>query len=92
MATPEYFKGPPPSLGWWPTQSWDKGSQDAKGKAGIHLRWWDGFKWSVPVSEAEGYRVCSRTLNGWASLSTEVSFNLIEWSPRPDSWPPESRT
>jgi len=57
MTAPQWFSGPPPAVGWWPT-AYDM------------YRWWDGSRWSIPLyqnypADAAGVRAQIASL--WSS-------------------------
>lgn len=85
LLDPERFTrwhdGPPPSLGWWPTQ--------LRGKKSNALRWWDGKQWSFPVWSSDPPYIVSLTSGtpAWAEYQPQV-----QWRHRPTSWPVESFT
>lgn len=77
---PDWNKGPPPSLGWWPVKNshapW----------AGAY-RWWDGECWSWPAFSFESADRAAR----WAAKKIDWS-DVIEWADRPVGWPERSKT
>lgn len=85
LVDPERFTrwhdGPPPSLGWWPTQ--------LRGKKSNALRWWDGKQWSFPVWPSDPPYIVSVTSEtpAWDEVQPQ-----IQWRHRPTSWPVESFT
>lgn len=86
-----WFSGPPPSEGWWPTRAY---YGQAVKDASYGLRWFMDNEWSVPVTESE-YELAPVTpelLNAWAATPSAFEFADIYWQPRPDSWPEHSRT
>jgi len=74
----KWKKGPPPSIGWWPSSVY---SND-----GLY-RWWDGKYWSVPTTL---YFSAIEAANRAATRS--IGQADIRWAARPDSWPARSRT
>jgi hypothetical protein len=74
----EWFKGPPPSIGWWPASL----MQDK-----TIVRWWNGNRWSLESKRGDAMdRVVYRA--GHQSLYSED----IEWTHRPKNWPKRSMT
>lgn len=73
-----WHRGPPPSVGWWPTQydAYDRNEG---------VRWWNGEFWSfMPTNnEPEHVNWCARQ---------RCSHRDILWSARPAGWPERSRT
>jgi hypothetical protein len=72
-------KGPPPSIGWWPTRHYEKTSAD--------YRWWDGEVWSWAAFAHEPADKAAK----WASKK-ETMHVEIEWADRPKDWPKRSFT
>jgi hypothetical protein len=72
-----WHRGPPPSIGWWPT----RGAADKYES----LRWWDGIKWGLGVTEG-----CTPEFAEWAAQRTSLAQD-IRWSERPADWPKRSR-
>jgi hypothetical protein len=75
---PKWQSGPPPSVGWWPTQD----------GFGPRLRWWNGKCWSVAVVQ----RTTSERAGQFAGMETATPIQFIKWSVRPKSWPEHSHT
>lgn len=72
----KWFRGPPPSQGWWP--------------ASVHrdptaLRWRSASGWSGAARRGD-------SLEAVAYIATTVAYSDIEWTDRPASWPKRSRT
>jgi hypothetical protein len=74
----KWRKGPPPSVGWWPTSA-----NRNKG----YFRWWDGVIWSAPAMANDSKKEVAR-LACVPSLYQED----IEWTDRPADWSARSRT
>lgn len=76
---PEWFSGPPPSIGWWPASFCrDRDS----------FRWWDGKWWSGGVR-----REVSANLAGlYAATPATFRVHEIKWQHRPADWPARSLT
>jgi hypothetical protein len=74
-----WYKGPPPSIGWWPTA------------VGLHrilgYRWWDGECWSWPAFMHESAAKAAH----WARKKETLHVD-IEWTDRPANWPERSKT
>jgi hypothetical protein len=75
---PRWHKGPPPSMGWWPTLVLKTSL------AGY--RWWDGECWSWPSFAHESAAKAAH----WASKKEDK--HDIEWTDRPKNWPERSKT
>ena len=73
-------KGPPPSIGWWPTAV---GLNKISG-----YRWWDGECWSWAAFAHETADKAAK----WAAKKETMIMDHIEWADRPDDWPERSRT
>lgn len=75
---PQWFYGPPPSVGWWPA-SWTQYERA--------LRWWDGEYWSVSSLDVNDEHQAAY----YASKKAENQVH-IQWTHRPDDWPAHSYT
>jgi len=76
-----WHKGPPPSIGWWPTVV------NTRTPCLAGYRWWDGECWSWPAFMHESAEKASR----WAAKKEAMQM-AIEWADRPKDWPERSRT
>jgi hypothetical protein len=76
-----WHKGPPPSIGWWPTVV------NTRTPCLAGYRWWDGECWSWPAFMHESAEKASR----WAAKK-ETLYVDIEWTDRPANWPERSKT
>jgi hypothetical protein len=74
----KWFKGPPPSLGWWPASY----SRNKKS-----IRWWNGSYWSLASVKGQSLDTVSYRAHIPASASLS-----IEWTHRPKNWPKRSMT
>jgi hypothetical protein len=64
-------KGPPPSIGWWPTKHYHSTDTDI-----ASYRWWDGECWSWPAFPHESAAKAGR----WASKKEVKGYNTeILW-------------
>jgi hypothetical protein len=72
----DWNKGPPPSLGWWPTSITSE-----------TYRWWDGECWSWAAFAHESAEKAAH----WASKKEEKHID-IKWTERPKNWPERSKT
>lgn len=79
MSPMKWHKGPPPSIGWWPTKNTLNTHQGA-------YRWWDGECWSWPAFSFEPAAKAAY----WATKKEDKKG--IEWAERPANWPERSRT
>ena len=79
-ATERWYKGPPPSIGWWPVKNHLLMHQGA-------YRWWDGEAWSWPAFMHESAEKAAR----WAAKKDDEGDG-IEWTDRPANWPERSKT
>jgi len=77
---PRWHKGPPPSLGWWPTKHYHN-------RDSATYRWWDGEVWSWPTFMHESADKAAR----WAAKKETLHVD-IEWTDRPKNWPERSKT
>ena len=77
---PRWHKGPPPSIGWWPTRHYEQ-------ILTADYRWWDGEVWSWPAFAHESATKAAH----WAAKK-ELGRNDIEWTDRPKDWPERSKT
>jgi len=75
-----WHKGPPPSIGWWPTRHYEKAFAD--------YRWWNGKFWSWAAFAHEPADKAAR----WAAKRENIHIDNIEWADRPADWPERSRT
>jgi hypothetical protein len=73
-----WHKGPPPSIGWWPTSNYR--DPDAH-------RWWNGEWWSAAAYPEEA----ANTAAAVACLKGARQDD-IEWTDRPAWWPERSKT
>ena len=67
----KWHKGPPPSVGWWPASFC--GGLDS-------YRWWNGKKWSVPVSSSETAEIagdCARARSANLAQSASRACNAL---------------
>lgn len=71
-------KGPPPSIGWWPANAI---------RAPELLSWWDGKLWSFAAINTDSLEEVGKAVD-----MKRGREHLIEWTDRPDNWPPESYT
>lgn len=74
----QWHKGPPPSIGWWPTRVLKTSLSG--------YRWWNGKCWSWPAFAHESATKAAH----WASKKEDK--HDIEWTDRPKDWPERSRT
>ena len=73
-------KGPPPSIGWWPTKHYHN-------RDSATYRWWDGECWSWAAFAHESAEKAAR----WAAKKETIRV-YIEWADRPKDWPERSKT
>jgi hypothetical protein len=78
MSKTKWFKGPPPSIGWWPA---------SRLRLSDTLRWWNGKKWSLPAYEKYTAKEAGKRARLPSFCGTD-----IEWTNRPASWPERSKT
>jgi hypothetical protein len=78
-----YYRGEPPSLGWWPTLVND----DEWGEVKL-IRWWNGLNWSIGLNDKK----TAKYVAGWALIPAPYPDWRIRWTERPASWPEWSRT
>jgi len=76
----QWFDGPPPSIGWWPTSIWYSTRS---------LRWWNGLSWSVSVRE--DYSAADAGYLAKIPDHSELQVWIL-WTHRPESWPEWSKT
>jgi hypothetical protein len=74
-------KGPPPSIGWWPTKHY-------KQILVADYRWWNGEFWSWAAFAHESADKAAR----WAAKRETMHMDNIEWADRPADWPERSKT
>ena len=83
----QWFAGPPPSIGWWPTsysRMWAENTRVDRA-----MRWWDGREWSCvayPGDRARRALMIANIPHPWNPAWP------IFWTDRPASWPDRSRT
>lgn len=77
----QWHKGPPPSIGWWPTKHYHN-------RDSATYRWWDGECWSWAAFAHESAEKAAR----WALKKETLHTDNIEWAERPKDWPERSRT
>ena len=82
-----WFAGPPPSIGWWPTETldavrahWKKTPQNAD------LRYWDGEKWGHGVQRCMRRGMHDRYINAQAAR-TSAATHRMAWAER--DWEPK---
>jgi len=75
-----WHKGPPPSIGWWPTKHYHNRDSAA-------YRWWNGECWSWAAFMHESAEKAAH----WARKK-ETMYTDIEWTDRPKNWPERSKT
>ena len=75
-----WHKGPPPSIGWWPTKHYHN-------RDSATYRWWDGECWSWAAFAHESAEKAAR----WAAKKETLHVD-IEWTDRPKNWPERSKT
>lgn len=76
---PGWHSGKPPSIGWWPASSIF--AEDM-------YRWWNGKKWSAPVSR----HVTAKVAAFWAGCTVSGKDHIVYWKDRPSDWPERSKT
>jgi hypothetical protein len=75
-----WHRGPPPSIGWWPTQEGE--SAFARG-----VRWWDGTRWSFAPRESDPPGIVQ-----WCAEQRSHMSPTLFWSERPAEWPSRGHT
>jgi hypothetical protein len=74
-----WHRGPPPSVGWWPTKHGQYVGMDG-------IRWWDGEQWSFAPTHDDP----DNTID-WCAQQRSAQQDWF-WSARPASWPKRSFT
>ena len=82
----KWHKGPPPSLGWWPTRTLVSDRMVIQ-RDGVEIRWYEADAWSIPIGRKD-FANC----DSFARVKTGQPFLAVEWRNRPASWPKRSRT
>lgn len=85
LPKPGWFKGVPPSIGWWPASMYCLSDR---------LRWWDGELWSVAVNIEHDEKRVEFLMGILDRMPVAAADNQprIYWTQRPDTWPEASKT
>lgn len=89
----KFYKGPPPSLGWWPVKiNFIIPVVDNYFTTSVfpeYVSWWNGKYWSVFIWKGESFAIMKK--HAKIKIILNDSHHVF-WSERPKSWPAHSLT